>query len=96
MNSDKLRYSMSLIDHARLRVKEEVMNQKIALLNYLKRNKGITTWVAMDQLGIARLSERIRELESDGHKIGRESLHGEGRYGNPVRVTKYRLIKEKK
>lgn len=72
------------------------MNQKQALLNYLKRNQGITTWVAFDQLGICCLHKRIAELEDDGHKFTREPLYGEGRYGNPVRVIKYRLVKEKK
>lgn len=72
------------------------MNQKQAILAYLKKNKGITTHTAHGDLGICRVSERIRELEMDGHKIGREVLHGENRYGHAVRVTRYFLIKEKK
>ena len=36
------------------------------LLAYLRKNrKGITTIAAMTELGICRLSERIRELEGD-------------------------------
>lgn len=68
------------------------MNQKTALLNYLKRNrKGITQWSAAEQLGILRLSERIRELEAEGHVIHRQREHAIGRYGNPVQPMRYKL-----
>ena len=69
------------------------MNQNQALLKYLKRNRsGITQWTAAFDLGILRLSERIRELESEGHTIHRHRERGENRYGNPVSVVKYKLI----
>ena len=68
------------------------MNQKTALLTYLKRNpRGITIWTAMEMLGIARLSERIRELEAEGVQIRRQAVVGEGLYGNTVRVIRYKL-----
>ncbi len=45
-------------------MKARTQNQR--LLAYLKKNrKGITTMEAMTELGICRLSERIRELEKD-------------------------------
>lgn len=69
------------------------MNQQTAIIKYLRRNRGITTWTAME-IGVARLSERIRELEAKGYKFQRERLRGEGRYGNPVHVTKYRMVSE--
>lgn len=69
------------------------MNQRQALLTYLKQHKGgITIWTAMQDLGIARLSERIRELEADGHKFTRIKMRAIGRYGHPVHPTKYKLI----
>ena len=38
------------------------------LLSYLRKNRrGITTMEAMLELGICRLSERIREIEAEGH-----------------------------
>ena len=68
------------------------MNQKIALLNYLKTHKtGITIWVAVAELGITCPHKRCAELESDGHKIIRTWIHGTNRYGNPVRIRKYKL-----
>ena len=55
------------------------MNQREALVKYLRRNKtGITVWTAMQDLGIARLSERVRELEADGYEFHRHTLTGEG------------------
>ncbi len=68
------------------------MTQKQEVLKYLKRNKlGITVWTAFD-MGITRLSERIRELESDGWLFNRKVLHGENRHGKKVRIVKYQLI----
>ena len=67
-----------------------MMTQKQAILKYLKTHKGITTWTGFE-LGITRLSERIRELEADGVKIVRSTVHGTNRYGNPVRLVKYSL-----
>ena len=67
------------------------MNQKQALLAYLKRHqKGVTTWQAFE-LGITCLWKRISELESDGHKIERTDVHGTNRYGHHCKVTRYRL-----
>ena len=68
------------------------MNQKQALEQYLKKNKsGITVWTAQDILGITRLSERIRELESEGKKILREPTKGVNRYGHAMRIMRYKL-----
>ena len=68
------------------------MNQKQALLSYLKNHKGgITQFTAVMELGILRLSERIRELENDGIKIIRVKMHAVGRYGHAVHPTKYKL-----
>lgn len=68
------------------------MNQKQAILRYMKTHRaGITTWSAMHDLNVARLSERIREIEADGHKIIRVPMTGKNAYGNNVRVIKYKL-----
>ena len=68
------------------------MNQKQALLNYLKNKpKGITQWSAANDLGILRLSQRIRELEDDGVKIIRVREKAIGRYGHTVMPMRYRI-----
>ena len=70
------------------------MTQKEALLSYLKRHpKGITIWVAVDQLGITCPHKRVADLEADGHKIERTKVDGTNRYGNHCSVTRYRLTK---
>ena len=71
------------------------MTQKEALLAYLKKHpKGITIWVAFEVLGITCPHKRIADLEADGYKIDRQSIDGLNRYGNPCRVTRYRLANE--
>lgn len=69
------------------------MNQKTALLKYLKAHPsvGVTQWTAAEKLGILRLSERIRELEREGVKVVRQRMTATGRYGNPVRPMRYML-----
>ena len=68
------------------------MSQKNEVLKYLKRHKkGITVWTAFE-LGVTRLSERIRELEADGFLFDRTALYGENRFGNRVRIIRYTLI----
>lgn len=45
------------------------LTQKQAVLKHLKQHGYITVFIAFKQYGITRLSERIRELEDDGHVI---------------------------
>lgn len=71
------------------------MTQKEALLNYLKRHpKGLTTWVAFEILGITCVHKRVADLEADGYAIERQTIDGTNRYGNPCRVTRYRLLQD--
>ena len=62
------------------------MTQKDALLKYLKNHKHVTSWTAMEHLRCLRLSERVRELEAEGHKIHRKWLSKDGK-----RVMAYSL-----
>lgn len=65
--------------------------QNEALLKYLKTHKGITQWDAADKLGILRLSQRIVELENQGHLIFHERMAKENRYGHRVGFVRYSL-----
>lgn len=69
------------------------MNQKDALLRYLKQHKkGITSWTAAEALGVLRLSERVRELQAAGHKIEKAWSEAKpNRYGHLTRVMRYWL-----
>lgn len=67
--------------------------QKVRLLNYLKKYSGITTFQAMNSLSILRLSERIRELQSDGIVIQKHIVDVNNQFGEKCRVMKYSLVK---
>jgi hypothetical protein len=45
------------------------VTQKQQVLEYMRTRGSITTFIAFDEFDICRLSERIRELERDGHLI---------------------------
>ena len=67
------------------------MNQKQTVLRYMKTHKkGITAWMGAE-LGILRLSERIRELEADGVKINRIPVVSKNRFGTTSRIIRYQL-----
>ena len=43
--------------------------QELQILNHLKKHKFITSWEAIQEYRITRLSARIYELREKGHKI---------------------------
>ena len=66
------------------------MTQNGRLLNYLEtHSNGITQLESFNTLGIARLSERIRELEALGYRIS----HTPEVTSTGARVIRYRLLK---
>lgn len=60
--------------------------QKTQVLEHL-RTGSISTFVAFDRYGITRLSERIRELERDGHLINHARITRDG-----VTYVSYSLV----
>jgi predicted transcriptional regulator len=72
------------------------MNQNQQLIKYLKSRsrKGITQFEADVLLGIARLSERVRECEAMGYIFHKRWEQKQGRF-RQVRFKRYWLIKEK-
>ena len=62
--------------------------QNERILQYLRSHDGITTMEAGDKLRIFRLSERIRELESEGFKFSHTPETTQN-----ARVIRYRLLK---
>lgn len=65
------------------------MSQKERILEYLKKGNSLTTASAVDLFKIYRLSERIRELENDGHAI----LHENETTLGGARIVRYWLYK---
>lgn len=65
--------------------------QKSRLLNHLSKGRSITRLEAWSELGILELAARIGELMNDGHDIAVEYLPVKNRFGETVRIAKYRL-----
>ena len=64
-------------------------NQQFRIMNYLFYNGSITPAEAYEKLGVMKLSKRIGELIRNGHRIRKEYVAGENRYGEKVRYMKY-------
>ena len=62
------------------------MTQNAKLLNWLESHDGISTFEATLNLGICRLSERVRELERVGCDIDHDPETTNGH-----RIIRYRL-----
>lgn len=69
------------------------MTQKSRLLHHLETHGAITQLDAFNGLGICRLSERVRELESLGYVIEHTLVEAPSRNGT-AHVMRYRLVKE--
>ena len=64
------------------------------VLDHLEKYKTITSWEAIQNYGITRLSEYIRQLRRDGYVIASNWTKNINRYGDKVRYVIYEL-KEK-
>lgn len=53
--------------------------QKQQVLHHMRHHGSITTWIAFKRYGICRLSERVRELEQDGHLINHARIKRGGK-----------------
>lgn len=67
------------------------MTQKQMVLDYMRRNGSITGWLAVTELGVMKLSNRIGELESDGYEIERKDEKAVNRVGKKTHYTRYSL-----
>jgi len=65
--------------------------QKAQVLNHMRTQGSITTFIAFDRYSICRLSERIRELERDGYVINHTRIDRGGK-----RYTAYSLVEGKR
>ena len=65
------------------------------VLDHLEEHGTITSWEAIQNYGITRLSEYIRLLRSDGCVITSNWTENINRYGDKVRYVVYELKEEK-
>lgn len=68
---------------------------KPRIIAYMKKHRGITSQDAFKDLGITRLSARIKELRDSGYNISTIMVDGTNRYGEPIRYGLYKLMEEK-
>ena len=66
------------------------MTQNAKLIRWLETHDGITTFEATVQLGICRVSERIRECE----RLGWVFEHTPEKTPSGARVVRYRLVSQ--
>lgn len=74
-------------------MKKEI-TQDDRILRHLLENNGITSWEAIKEYGITRLSAVIFRLRKEGHHIKNEMVYSKNRYNEPVHFVRYKLDKE--
>lgn len=68
------------------------MSQRDRILAYLQSGKELTRLNAWDQVGSIEAPARISELRQQGYNIITTMIKVKNRYGETVRVAKWRLI----
>lgn len=69
----------------------EKLTQDQRVLRHLQDNDGITSWEAIKEYGITRLSAKIFNLRKRGHIITNEIIYDRNRYDEPVHYVRYHL-----
>tara|TARA_R110000824_G_scaffold37613_1_gene115672 strand:+ start:416 stop:634 length:219 start_codon:yes stop_codon:yes gene_type:complete len=70
------------------------MTQKEQILNHLKNHKSITSWDAIMEYGITRLSHHIYCLRNEGFIIPDERVQVKTRLGRKTIISNYTLRDE--
>lgn len=67
------------------------ITQKDRILNHLMKYGSITTWEAIKEYGVTRLSDKIFRLRRENYNITDEWETTKNRYGDKVSYKKYKL-----
>lgn len=74
------------------------MHRKVSqcerIIKYIKDFGSITTWQAMEDLGVARLASRIYDLKCQGYKFKKNRVKTKNRYGERTYYDEYMLVAE--
>ena len=70
------------------------VNQRKAVLNYLKSGKSLTSKEAFELFGVTRLSAIIFDFRNRGYIIHTLMCEGTTRYGDTCKYAKYILVNE--
>lgn len=63
------------------------------LLSHLKQGRKVTSYSAMELLGIASLHRRLADLKERGHVIQAHPTRIKNRFGDDVTINVYQLRK---
>ena len=69
------------------------MTQNEKVLRHLKEIGSITSWEAIREYGITRLSAKIYDLRKQGYDIDSERVTAKNRFGESCTFAKYFLKK---
>ena len=70
------------------------MTQKDMVLRHLQDYGSITSWEAIMEYGITRLSDVIFRLRNEGINIDSVTETKNNRYGAPTSYSRYTLVRE--
>lgn len=76
-----------------MKKEETVVKQNMLVLKHLQKKSGITSWDAIENYGITRLSARIYDLRNNGFDIQDKWIEEYNRYGKKIKFKKYFLVK---
>lgn len=69
------------------------ITQKDVVLDYLLKNKRITSWFAIQEFGITRLADIVHRLKKDGHNIKTTMMsYSNAKTGNSSSYAKYTYL----
>lgn len=68
-----------------------MQGSKARIIDYMTKHKGITSQDAFRDIGITRLSARIKDLRDLGYDIETVMVDGKNKYGETVRYGVYVL-----
>lgn len=64
------------------------------IIRYIKDFGSISTWEAMEDLGVCRLASRIFDLKEKGYSFRKQRVHKLNRYGEKTHYDRYFLVEE--
>ena len=70
------------------------MNQHQKIIDYLEKNKDITSFTAYTILHITQLATRIKELEKQGYEFNKVWDYNINKEGNKSTFKRYSLVRE--
>ena len=79
----------------KIKLRGKKNNQRNLVLRHLIDFKTITTWEAIKEYGVTRLSAVIFDLKADGYNITKSMISRKNRYGSKVAFAEYKLEEEK-